>query len=66
MSLKKEMPAVIIVLRGATGIMIQNEISVFIRLGATAIAQVSESRDQARGVFKQIDALGDEPRSKFR
>ena len=38
MSLKKEMPAVIIALCGATGIMIQNEISVFIRLSATAIA----------------------------
>ncbi len=38
MSLKKEMAAVIVALCGATGIMIQNEISVFIRLSATAIA----------------------------
>ena len=35
MSLKKEMAPVIVVRRGATRIMIQNEISVFIRLGAS-------------------------------
>src|SRR4029077_9111743 len=38
MSLKKEMPAIIVARRGATRIMIQNEISIFIRLGTTAIA----------------------------
>ena len=43
MSLKKEMPAIIIVRRRATRIMIQNEISVFIRLSATAIAEIAES-----------------------
>ena len=66
MSLKKEMPAIIIARRGATRIVIQNEISVFIRLGATAIAQVAESRDHARWVLEQIDALGDEPGGKLR
>ena len=66
MSLKKEMAAVIVVRRGATGIMIKNEISVFIRLSATASAQVSESRDHARGILEQIDAFGDESRSKLR
>src|SRR5439155_24920929 len=38
MSLKEEMPAIIIVRCGATRIMIQNEISVFIRLGESSIA----------------------------
>jgi hypothetical protein len=38
MPLKKEMPAIIIVRRRATRIVIQNEISVFVRLSATAIA----------------------------
>ena len=52
MSLKKEMPSIIVAGRRATRIMIQNEVSVFIRLGATAIAQVSESRDQARGILE--------------
>jgi hypothetical protein len=45
MSLKKEMPPVIVVSRRTTRIMIQNEISVFIGLSATAIAKISESRD---------------------
>jgi hypothetical protein len=38
MALKKEVPAVIIARRWATRIMIQNEIGVFVRLSATAIA----------------------------
>ena len=66
MSLKKEMPAIIIASRGATGIMIKNEISVFIRLGASAIAQIAESRDHARWVLEQIEALIDEPGGKLR
>ena len=37
-SLEKEMPAIIIVRRRPTWVMIQDEISVFIRLSATAIA----------------------------
>ena len=65
MSLKKEMPAIIIVRRGATRIMIQNEISVFIRLSATAIAEISELRDQARGILEQIDAFDDQCREQI-
>ena len=38
MSLKKEMPAIIVVRRGTTRIMIQNEISVLIRLSVSSIA----------------------------
>ena len=38
MPLKKEMAAIIVVRRWATRIMIQNEISIFIRLSATVIA----------------------------
>jgi hypothetical protein len=60
-ALKKEMPAIIVVRRGTTGIMIKNEISVFVRLCVCAIAQVSKLRDQARGIFQQIEALGDQP-----
>ena len=65
-SLKKEMATVIVVGRGATRIVIQNEISVFIRLGASSAAQVSKPRDHARGVFEQIHPFGNESRSKFR
>ena len=66
MSLEKEMAAIIVARRGATGIMIKNEISVFVRLSATASAQVSELRDYARGILEQIEAFDDEPGSKFR
>ena len=44
-SLEKEMPAIIVARRGTTRIMIENEISVFVRLGATTVAEVSESRN---------------------
>src|SRR5882757_431727 len=66
MSLKEEMPAIIVVRSGATGIMIQNEISVFIRLCESSIAYASELRDQARGILEQIDAFDDQSRSKLR
>src|ERR1700746_2716046 len=66
MSLEEEMAAVIVVRGGATRIMIQNEIGVFVRLSASAIAQVAEFRNQARGIFEQIDAFSDQSRSKFR
>ena len=46
--------------------MIQNEISVFVWFGATAIAEIAESCDWPRRILKQIDALGDEPRGKLR
>jgi hypothetical protein len=42
MSLKQEMAAIIIARRGTTRIMIQNEISIFVRLSASAIAKVPE------------------------
>jgi hypothetical protein len=42
MSLKEEMPAIIVVRRRTTRIVIKNEISVFVRLSATAIAKVPE------------------------
>jgi hypothetical protein len=44
-SLKKEMATIIEARGWATRIMIKNEISVFVRLGATAIAEVPELRD---------------------
>src|SRR4029077_12500790 len=65
MSLKKEMTAVIVALCGATGIMIKNQISVFVRLGASASAQVSEFRDYSRGIFQCIDALDDKSSAKL-
>ena len=65
MSLKKEMPAVIVALRGATRIMIQNEISVFIRLSATATAQISKPCDHARGVFEQIHPFSNQSREQI-
>ena len=52
MSLKKEMPSIVVTGRRATRIMIQNEVRVFIRLGPTAIVQVSKSRDWARGILE--------------
>ena len=61
MSLEKEMAAIIVARRRATRIMIKNQIGVFVRLGAIAIAQVSESRDYARGILERIAALYDEP-----
>ena len=64
MSLKKEMPSIVVTGRRATRIMIQNEVRVFIRLGSTAIVQVSESRDWARGILEQIAALLDESREQ--
>src|SRR5262249_47705022 len=57
MPLKQEMPAVIVAFCRATGIMIKNQISVFIRLGTTAVAEISESRNHARGVLEQIHAF---------
>jgi hypothetical protein len=48
-SLEKEMPAIIVARRGTTRIMIENEISVFVRLGATTVAEVSESRNEPEG-----------------
>ena len=66
MSLKKEMPAIIVASRRATGIMIKNQIRVFIRLSATASAQVAESRDHARWILKQIEAFDRQGRSKLR
>jgi hypothetical protein len=42
MSLKQEMAAIIIARRGTTRIMIQNEISILVRLSASAIAKVPE------------------------
>jgi hypothetical protein len=36
--LKQEMPPILVVRRGTTGIVIKNKVRVFIRLGATAIA----------------------------
>jgi hypothetical protein len=59
MSLKKEMAAIIVALRGATGIMIKNQVSVFVRLSATAIAEISESRNYARRVLEQVHAFDD-------
>ena len=66
MSLKKEMPSIVVTGRRATRIMIQNEVRVFIRLGSTAIVQVSKSRDSARGNIEQIAALLDESGNKLR
>ena len=65
MSLEKEMAAIIVVRRGATGIMIKNQIRVFVRLSATASAQVSELRDYARGILQRIEAFDDEPGPKL-
>src|SRR5581483_2508573 len=66
MSLKQETAPIIVAWRGTTWIMIENKIGVFIRLGATALSQVSEARDHARWIFEQIGALLDEPGSKLR
>ena len=66
MSLTKEMAAVIVVRCRTTRIMIQNEISVFIRLSVSAIAQMSELRDYTGWIFEQINAFYDQRRSKFR
>jgi hypothetical protein len=41
MPLKKEMAAIIITWRWAAGVMVQKEIRVYIRLSATAIAEIS-------------------------
>src|SRR5689334_7942832 len=65
MSLEQKMPAIIVAFRRATGIMVQNEVSVFIRFSATAIAEISESRNHTRWVLEQIHALLDQVGSKF-
>ena len=44
-SLKKEMAAIIVTFCRATRIMIENQVSVFVRLGAATSAQVAELRD---------------------
>jgi hypothetical protein len=46
-SLEQEMTAIIVARRGTTRIMIQNEISVFVRLSATAIVQIAKACDHA-------------------
>ena len=66
MSLKEKTPAIVVAIRRTARIVIEYEVSVFIRLSATTIVQVAERRDHARWVFEQIDALGDETGGKFR
>src|SRR5207245_10119717 len=57
MSLNEKMPTIVVSIRRTARIVIENQISVFIRLSATTIIQVAECRDHARWVLEYIGAL---------